>query len=152
MHKVAPTIEAAVSIPLLHISDATADAIKAAGLAKIGLLSTRFTMAQAFYKERLVQHGLQVLIPSEAEREVVHQIIYQELCLGKIHDTSRQQFRAIMANLTAQGAQGIIWGCTEKLGQQMRVLNCLILRGFTLTLRRCYLAMMRCISLFAVIL
>lgn len=114
MHKVAPAIEAAVSIPLLHIADPTAQAIQAAGVTKVGLLGTRFTMEQAFYKDRLREkHGLQVLVPPQAARDTVHRIIYEELCLGQVHDDSRQAYQAIMTDLVAQGAQAIILGCTE---------------------------------------
>lgn len=114
MHKVAPAIEAAVAIPLFHIADPTAQEIKQAGLERIGLLGTRFTMEQAFYKDRLTsRHGLQVLTPPAADRDIVHRIIYEELCLGQIVDASRQQYRRIMADLVAQGAQAIILGCTE---------------------------------------
>lgn len=114
MHKVAPAIEAAVSIPLLHIADATAQAIQATGVGTVGLLGTRFTMEQAFYKDRLVdQHGLRVLVPPPDARDTVHRIIYEELCLGQVRDDSRQAYRAIMAELVAQGAQAIILGCTE---------------------------------------
>jgi aspartate racemase len=114
MHKVAPAIEAAASIPLLHIADATAQAIKDAGVTKVGLLGTRFTMEQAFYKDRLSeQHGLQVLVPSADARDTVHRIIYEELCLGQVRDGSREAYRAVMAELVGQGAQAIILGCTE---------------------------------------
>jgi aspartate racemase len=113
MHKVAPAIEEAVQIPLLHVVDAAATAIRAAGWTRVGLLGTRFTMEQAFYTERLQAHGLQVLIPEQAERELVHRVIYEELCLGKIEDASRDAYRSIMAGLVAQGAQAIILGCTE---------------------------------------
>jgi len=114
MHKVAPAIEAAVSIPLLHIADATAHAIRAAGVAQVGLLGTRFTMEQSFYKDRLSEkHGLQVLVPPADARDTVHRIIYDELCLGQVRDDSRQAYRATMAALVAQGAQAIILGCTE---------------------------------------
>ena len=114
MHKVAPAIEAAVAIPLLHIADPTADAIKAAGIGRVGLIGTRFTMEQDFYRERLRQrHGLQVLVPPPADRAVVHRIIYDELCLGKIVADSRAEYRRVMADLAAQGAQAIILGCTE---------------------------------------
>ncbi|NVM75546.1 aspartate racemase [Duganella sp. SG902] len=114
MHKVAPAIEAAVRIPLFHIADPTARAIKQAGLRKIGLLGTRFTMEQAFYKERLrEQHGLDVVVPEPADRDIVHRIIYEELCLGQIVDSSRAEYRRIIAALVAQGAQAIILGCTE---------------------------------------
>ena len=114
MHKVAPAIEAAVAIPLLHIADPTADAIKAAGIGRVGLIGTRFTMEQDFYRERLRErHGLQVLVPPPADRAVVHRIIYDELCLGKIVADSRAEYRRVMADLAAQGAQAIILGCTE---------------------------------------
>lgn len=97
MHKVAPAIEAAVGIPLLHIADPSAAEIKRACLSRVGLLGTRFTMEQEFYTERLRQrHGLQVLIPSEPDREIVHRVIYDELCLGRIVDASRTQYRRIM--------------------------------------------------------
>ncbi len=114
MHKVAPAIEAAVRIPLLHIADATAGEIKAAGCSTVGLLGTRFTMEQDFYKGRLHQdHGLRVLTPAERDREIVHRIIYDELCLGKVIDHSRTEYRRIMAELVSQGAEAIILGCTE---------------------------------------
>lgn len=122
MHKVAGAIEAAVAIPLFHIADPTAAAIKAAGHGKIGLLGTRFTMEQDFYRERLsLRHGLEVLIPPERERDDVHRIIYEELCLGQVEPASRERYRQVMAALVAQGAQAIILGCTEislLVGQQ----------------------------------
>jgi len=114
MHKVAPAIEAAVRIPLFHIADPTAEAIKDAGLSTVGLLGTRFTMEQAFYKERLRErHGLQVLIPSQADREVIHRVIFEELCLGRVVEESRAEYRRIMSDLVDQGAEGIVLGCTE---------------------------------------
>ena len=114
MHKVAPQIQAALSIPILHLADATALRIKAAGLTTVGLLGTNFTMEQEFYKGRLVDnHGLTVLIPPKADREIIHRVIYDELCLGQVKDASRQEYLRIMADLQAQGAQGIIEGCTE---------------------------------------
>jgi aspartate racemase len=114
MHKVAPAIEAAVNIPLFHIADPTAGEIKRAGYTKIGLLGTRFTMEQAFYKERLRErHGLDVVVPEQADRDIVHRIIYEELCLGSIVDASRDEYHRIIAELVAQGAQAIILGCTE---------------------------------------
>lgn len=114
MHKVAPAVEAAVRIPLLHIADATALAIKAAGIHTVGLLGTRFTMEQDFYVGRLTQrHGLSVLIPEAEERETVHRVIYEELCLGQINPISRGAYRAAMAHLVQRGAQAIILGCTE---------------------------------------
>ena len=114
MHKVAAAIEAAAAIPLFHIADPTADEIKQAGLSKIGLLGTRFTMEQAFYKDRLQErHGLQILTPGPEDREVVHRIIYDELCLGQVTEASRAEYRRVIASLVAQGAQAIILGCTE---------------------------------------
>lgn len=114
MHKVAPAIEQAVGIPLLHIADPTAGAIKAAVLHTVGLLGTRFTMEQAFYRERLEQrHGIRVLIPDAPQREDVHRIIYEELCLGQVRAESRAIYRAVIASLVAQGAQAVILGCTE---------------------------------------
>ena len=114
MHKVAEFIVAAVNIPLLHIADPTANAITLAGHTTVGLLGTRFTMEQDFYRDRLVtQHGLNVLTPSDHDRNVVHRIIYEELCLGKVLTESRDEYRRVMADLVAQGAQAIILGCTE---------------------------------------
>jgi aspartate racemase len=113
MHKVAPQIGSAIDIPLLHIADATAARIKAAGLHAVGLLGTRFTMEQNFYAGRLREHGLEVLVPPAAEREIVHRVIYDELVLGQVRDESRARFLAIMEGLRARGAQGVIEGCTE---------------------------------------
>lgn len=114
MHKVAANIEAAVAIPLLHIADATAAAIKQAGCRRVGLLGTKFTMQQPFYRERLSeQHGIEVLLPTEAEQDSLHQIIYQELCQGVIDPESKQTVRKMMAGLAWQGVEGIILGCTE---------------------------------------
>ncbi len=114
MHKVAPAIEAAVHIPLLHIADPTAAEIKRAGLHTVGLLGTRFTMEQDFYLARLRQvHGVTALVPPPHERAIVHRVIYEELCLGRVEPGSRAQYRRIMADLVRQGAQGIILGCTE---------------------------------------
>ena len=114
MHKVAPAIESAVRIPLLHIADATAGEIKAAGISTVGLLGTRFTMEQSFYKDRLHDnHGIRVLTPGVQDREIVHRVIYDELCLGRIIDHSRTEYRRVMAELVSQGAEAIILGCTE---------------------------------------
>jgi len=114
MHKLADQIEAGVSIPLLHIADATAEVVKAAGIRRVGLLGTRYTMEQEFYRGRLVEkHGLEVVIPEEAEREIVHRVIYDELCLGVIKPESRRAFTAIIEKLGAAGAEGVILGCTE---------------------------------------
>ncbi|MGY3916409.1 aspartate/glutamate racemase family protein [Aeromonas australiensis] len=114
MHKVAPEIEAAIDIPLLHIADATAAKLQADGITRVGLLGTRFTMEQAFYKGRLQDRfGLAVLVPDEAGRERVHRIIYDELCLGEIRASSRAEYLAIIAGLAAAGAEAVILGCTE---------------------------------------
>jgi aspartate racemase len=114
MHKVAGAMERAADIPLLHIADPTAAAVKALGLTRVGLLGTRFTMEEEFYKGRLRErHGLEVLVPDAAGRETVHRVIYQELCLGKALEASRAEYRRIIAGLAAAGAQGIILGCTE---------------------------------------
>ncbi|MCL1038669.1 aspartate/glutamate racemase family protein [Shewanella submarina] len=113
MHKVAPQIESVINIPLLHIADATADKLLESGIDCVGLLGTRFTMEQDFYVSRLEARGIRVLVPDEAGRERVHQVIYQELCQGQIWDDSRNDYLAIMDKLVEQGAQGIILGCTE---------------------------------------
>ena len=114
MHKVADAIESAVSIPLLHIADPTASAIKVAGCARVGLLGTRFTMEQSFYRERLREcHGLEVIVPDVAARDVIHRIIYEELCRGDVRAESREEYRRIMCDLVSCGAQAIILGCTE---------------------------------------
>lgn len=113
MHLVAPAIEAAVDVPLLHIADATAARIRAAGLDTVALLGTRFTMERDFYRARIEAAGIAVLIPDAADRETVHRVIYDELCLGRIRDESRAAYRAIIAGLVARGAQGAILGCTE---------------------------------------
>lgn len=113
MHKVAPAIEAAVRIPLLHIVDATAAAIRAAGFLRVGLLATRFTMEQPFVRERLAARGIEAIVPEKAERDEVHRVIYEELCRGRIDDGSREFYRRTMRQLVDRGAQGIILGCTE---------------------------------------
>ncbi len=113
MHKVADAITGATPLPLLHIADATADALAAAGIARVGLLGTRFTMEQDFYRARLQARGFEVLVPEEEDRGQVHRIIYDELCQGVIGDDARATYRQVMARLAAAGAQGIILGCTE---------------------------------------
>ncbi len=114
MHKVAAQISAATEIPLLHIADATGRRIQQAGVQKVGLLATRFTMEQDFYRGRLQQQfGLEVITPDEADRLFVHEVIYDELCLGEINPASRLRYREIMQTLVAQGAEAIILGCTE---------------------------------------
>ena len=114
MHKVAPQVEEAITIPILHLADATAKRVKAAGMNTIGLLGTNFTMEGDFYRGRLVEkHGLDVLIPPKPDRDVVHRVIYDELCLGLVKDSSRDEYLRIMENLQSRGAEGIIEGCTE---------------------------------------
>jgi len=114
MHLMADPVQDSIRIPLLHIVDVTAGAVKARGFNKVGLLGTRFTMEKDFYKGRLLKkHGLEVLVPEEKDRDLVHAILYDELCLGKISDASKQAFRTIIAKLESAGAQGIILGCTE---------------------------------------
>ncbi|HEY4076638.1 MAG TPA: aspartate/glutamate racemase family protein, partial [Rhizomicrobium sp.] len=114
MHRLADTLQAAVSIPLLHIADPTAERIKKAGFKRIGLLGTAFTMEQDFYKGRLAaRHGLDVLVPNDADRATVHRVIYDELVQGRVEESSRAAYRAIIARLVAQGAEAVILGCTE---------------------------------------
>ncbi|MEO6968379.1 MAG: aspartate/glutamate racemase family protein [Rhodanobacteraceae bacterium] len=113
MHRVLPAIEAVIDIPVLHIADATARRVTVAGIDVVGLLGTRFTMEQDFYRGRLESSGLRVIVPETSQRENVHQIIYDELCQGVIRDDSRTVYRQIMADLVAHGARGIIFGCTE---------------------------------------
>ena len=114
MHKVAPQIKAAIQIPLLHIADATAEILVNGGINSVGLLGTAFTMEQEFYKGRLINnYGLQVLVPNEDDRKIVHKIIYQELCLGKIEPNSKAEYLRIIDTLAAQGAEAVILGCTE---------------------------------------
>ncbi len=113
MHNVAAQIENAVDVPLLHIADATAARIRSAGLQRVALLGTRYTMEQAFYRERIEAAGIDVSVPNAAQRECVHRVIYDELCLGRIVDVSRDDYRAIVGDLVASGAQGVILGCTE---------------------------------------
>lgn len=113
MHKVAAEIEAAIGIPLLHLADATAGRVRASGIGTIGLLGTKFTMEQNFYRGRLEQQGLNVLTPSGEDREIVHRVIYEELCLGRVLEDSRKEYLRIIDGLAAAGAQGVIEGCTE---------------------------------------
>lgn len=114
MHKVASSIEGAVQIPLFHIADPTAAEIKRSGFNTVGLLGTRFTMEQDFYRDRLqTRHGINVVVPEEPDREIIHRVIYEELCLGKVVDASRTQYRRIIKQLVESGAEAIILGCTE---------------------------------------
>jgi len=114
MHKVAGQVQAGINIPLLHIADATAEWIKAEGKQRIGLLGTNFTMEEPFYKNRLAdRHGLEVMVPSKEDRDVVHGIIYNELCMGIVENASRREYLRIIEELHSQGAEGVIEGCTE---------------------------------------
>jgi len=113
MHKVADQIQAAVSIPLLHVAGATAAAVIDAGIGTVGLLGTAFTMEQDFYREQLANHGLRVLVPGADDRAEVHRILYDELCLGIIRESSRETYRAVINGLVEAGADGVILGCTE---------------------------------------
>jgi aspartate racemase len=113
MHKVARNVQAAVSIPLLHIADVTARAVRAAGLSTVGLLGTAFTMEQDFYRSRLAGHGVTVMVPGTEDRALVHRVIYDELCLGTINPESRARLAGIIAGMAAQGAEGVVLGCTE---------------------------------------
>ncbi|WP_202744522.1 aspartate/glutamate racemase family protein [Acinetobacter pittii] len=113
MHKVAAQIEDSITVPFLHIADATAKEILSQNIGKVALLGTAFTMEQDFYKARLQDHRIDVVIPNEADRKIVHSIIYEELCLGVINPDSQQKYIAIVERLIAEGAQGIILGCTE---------------------------------------
>ncbi|MFG1699776.1 aspartate/glutamate racemase family protein [Nonomuraea sp. NPDC049309] len=113
MHQVADAIEGAVNVPFVHLVDATARRIAAAGLTTVGLLGTRFTMEMGFYRERMRGHGIDVLVPGEPDRTLVHDVIYQELTLGRVEPASREAYRRVIADLAGRGAQGVILGCTE---------------------------------------
>lgn len=113
MHKLVPQIEKQINIPILHIADATATAIKRDGLKKIALLGTEFTMTQDFIKERLVKAGLEVLVPCGEDIKIIDDVIFNELCLGKVLDSSREKYKLIIEKMKADGAQGVILGCTE---------------------------------------
>ncbi len=113
MHRVVDAVEAAVSVPVLHLGDATADRVRAAGLARVGLLGTAFTMEQRFYRERLERHGLEVLVPEPDDRATVHRVIYDELVRGVVSPTSREAYRAVIGRLVDAGAEGVVLGCTE---------------------------------------
>lgn len=114
MHKVAPEIEAVIQIPLLHIADATAEVLVNEGIKSVGLLGTAFTMEQDFYKGRLTnKYGLQVLVPDESDRALVHKVIYKELCLGKVESNSKAEYLRIIDALAVKGAEAVILGCTE---------------------------------------
>ncbi|NUS50647.1 MAG: aspartate/glutamate racemase family protein [Nocardioidaceae bacterium] len=113
MHKVARWVEDAVDVPLLHIVDVTASAAHRAGLARVGLLATAFTMEQPFYADRMQEHGIEVLVPDDPGRALVHRVIYDELCRGIVSDSSRTQVRAVIDDLVGRGAEGVVLGCTE---------------------------------------
>ncbi|MEM9003078.1 MAG: aspartate/glutamate racemase family protein [Cyanobacteria bacterium P01_F01_bin.86] len=114
MHKVAPQIEREINIPILHLADATAEQIKQKNISSVGLLGTNFTMEQDFYRGRLCdRHGLNVIVPSAEDRQIVHQIIYEELCLGIVKEDSRKTYLTIMEKMREEGAEGVIEGCTE---------------------------------------
>jgi len=114
MHRVAPVVEAALDIPFLHIVDPTAEALRDAGIRRVGLLGTAFTMEQDFYRGRMLdQHGIEVVVPDTAERALVHAVIYDELCHGIVRDASREAYKRVIANMQAQGVGGVILGCTE---------------------------------------
>ncbi|WP_417663853.1 aspartate/glutamate racemase family protein [Pseudidiomarina donghaiensis] len=113
MHKVAPEIELAVNIPLLHIADATAAALQADGITTVALLGTKFTMEQDFYRRRLEDHGICVVVPNAAQRNRVHEIIFNELCLGKIEANSKADYLEIIQEMAEFGAEGVVLGCTE---------------------------------------
>ena len=114
MHKLADTIGAAISIPILHIADATAAAVRTRGVHTVALLATRFTMEQDFYRGRLErEHGLKVLVPDEADRDIVHRVIFEELCAGRIEAASKAEYLRIIGDLAGRGAEGVVLGCTE---------------------------------------
>lgn len=113
MHKVAPQIASMVRIPIVHIADATAGELEKSHIRRVGLLGTKYTMTQDFYKQKLTDRGIDVLIPDEADIELVNDVIFHELCVGEINDASREQFRRIIGGLGEKGAEGVILGCTE---------------------------------------
>jgi aspartate racemase len=113
MHKIAPAVQAAVGIPLLHIAEVTARAIGQAGLSRVALLGTRFTMEEPFYRDILAAHGIECLIPDEDGRAEVHHVIFNELCLGRVEPRSRRSLQEVCAVMRARGAEGVILGCTE---------------------------------------
>jgi aspartate racemase len=113
MHKVADAVEKAAAVPLLHLGDTTAAAVLAAAVRRVGLLGTRFTMEQEFYRDRLASHGLEVIVPDAGDRDTVHRVIYDELCLGVVRDESRSAYQEVIGRLVDRGAEGVILGCTE---------------------------------------
>ncbi|MBP8045797.1 MAG: amino acid racemase, partial [Neisseria sp.] len=113
MHKVADEIQAAVQVPLLHLVDATAEAVKAQGLATVGLLGTQFTMSDGFYSRRMQRQGVRTLVPSETQRAEIHRVIFNELCLGRFETEAKAYYLDVIEDLRTQGAEGVILGCTE---------------------------------------
>ncbi|EGZ48890.1 aspartate/glutamate racemase family protein [Neisseria wadsworthii] len=123
MHKIADAIQSAVGIPLLHVVDTTAQAVKAQGLNTVGLLGTRFTMSDGFYTERMKQHGIETLVPADTQQHTVHRIIFEELCLNRFEPAAKRAYLDIIACLKEQGAQGVIFGCTE-IGLLLKQQDC----------------------------
>ena len=123
MHKVADVIQAAVEIPLLHVVDATAAAIHAQGLDKVGLLGTRFTMSDGFYTQRMRELGIATVLPNEVQQAEIHQVIFEELCCNRFTDTAKRYYQQVVGDLQAQGAQGVILGCTE-IGLLLQAQDC----------------------------
>lgn len=123
MHKVADVIQAAVAIPLLHVVDATAAAIHAQGLDKVGLLGTRFTMSDGFYTQRMREFGIATVLPNEAQQAEIHRVIFEELCCNRFTDTAKRYYQQVVEDLQAQGAQGVILGCTE-IGLLLQAQDC----------------------------
>lgn len=123
MHKVADVIQAAVAIPLLHVVDATAAAIHAQGLDKVGLLGTRFTMSDGFYTQRMRELGITTVLPNEAQQAEIHRVIFEELCCNRFTDTAKRYYQQVVEDLQAQGAQGVILGCTE-IGLLLQAQDC----------------------------
>ena len=123
MHKVADVIQAAVAIPLLHVVDATAAAIHAQGLDKVGLLGTRFTMSDGFYTQRMRELGIATVLPNEAQQAEIHRVIFEELCCNRFTDTAKRYYQQVVEDLQAQGAQGVILGCTE-IGLLLQAQDC----------------------------
>lgn len=113
MHKVAPQVASMIGVPIVHIADATADELEKHGIRRVGLLGTKYTMTQDFYKQRLIDRGIDVVIPGDADIETVNSVIFRELCLGEIKDASRQEFQRVIGGLKQKGAEGVILGCTE---------------------------------------
>ena len=125
MHKVADVIQAAVAIPLLHVVDATAAAIHAQGLDKVGLLGTRFTMSDGFYTQRMRELGIATVLPNEAQQAEIHRVIFEELCCNRFTDTAKRYYQQVVGDLQAQGAQGVILGCTE-IGLLLQAQDCVL--------------------------